>query len=241
MGAFLAMSISIKGVATLGVVCALAMSLAACGNDKQANRGTDTVKELAQLAKSRLTGKKGPPAAAPDPLAVIESTMAAIPDAPLQFILLEKNGGFAVSAIYGQNGQNVTWISSDSKSTTLSSGVLTATRGFGGDLMSVEDGGAARLITSRQPGSVEKNYRFLNGEDETERLVVRCVIALGGVDQVNSGEISVSAQVVTESCQLNETFEFSNTYWIDGSSRMVQSIQWAGFSIGNIVFRRLRY
>lgn len=241
MGAVLAMSVSIKSIAKLSVMCAFAVSLAACGNDKQANRAPDTVKELARLAQSRLMGKESTPIAAPDPLAVIDSAMTAIPDAPLQFILLEKSGGFAVSSVYGQNGNNVTWISSDRKSMTLRSGVLTATRGFGGDLMSVDDGGAARLISSRRSGSVEKAYRFLNGEDETERLAVTCTISAGDMDHVNSGEISVSAQVMTERCRFSEAFEFSNTYWIDGNGRMVQSIQWAGANIGNIVFRRLRY
>ncbi|WP_170162769.1 YjbF family lipoprotein [Pacificibacter maritimus] len=219
-------------------LCAL---LAACGNDKQARRGADTVKELALLAKSRLSGKKAEPTAQPDPVAMINAVLNEIPNAPLQFVLVEKTGGFAVTSIYGTNGNKVTWISPDRKSMTLESGVLTATRGFGGDLMSVEDGGAAALIASRSSGQAQKVYRFLNGEDETARFIVNCTIAQGERDVVTSGEITAATNVMTERCQSNEGFDFTNTYWIDDNRRMVQSVQWAGAGVGQLVFRRLRY
>lgn len=235
------MSISLKPILKLLTAGAVVASLTACGNDGQARRGTETVKGLVALAASRLSGKKPAPTAAPDPVAMISSVLAAVPDAPLQFVLMERSGQFAVSSIYGVNGQNVTWVSPDLKSMTLRSGMLTATRGFGGDLMSVEDGGAARLIAEVKPGFVTKTYRFLNGLDETTRLVVDCRISVGGTDQVESGEISTAARVVTERCTSGSTFDVSNTYWIDSQGRMVQSMQWAGASTGNIVFRRLRF
>lgn len=235
------MNVTYKLAAKALAVCTVCLSLAACGNDVQARRGADTVKDLALLAKSRLSGEKPAQAEAANPVAMINNALTVIPDAPLQFILVEKTGGFAVSSIYGSNGKNVTWISPDRKSMTLTSGMLTATRGFGGDLMSVEDGGAARLVSSRRSGQVTKTYRFLNGLDETARMVVNCAIATGGFDHVSSGEISTSARVVTEKCMSADGFEFTNTYWIDSGGRTVQSVQWASASIGQIVFRRLRF
>lgn len=232
---------SYKVVAKFAAACAVCLSLTACGNDVQARRGAETIKELAVLAKSRLSGKKAEPVAAADPVAMIDYALRAIPDAPLQFVLMEKSGGFAVSTVQGINRQNVTWISPDKKSITLSTGMVTATRGFGGDLMSVENGGAARLVSGRKSGQVQKTYRFLNGLDETGRFVVNCNIAVGARDHVSSGEISVSTRVMTESCQSAGGTTFKNTYWIDGAGRMVQSVQWAGPSVGKIVFRRLRF
>jgi hypothetical protein len=233
--------ICLKQTAKVFALVSVCAAVAACGNDKQARRGVDTVKELAGLAKSRMLDGKATPAAQPNPLTMIDAVLKEIPDAPLQFVLVEKTGGFAVSSIYGVNGNKVTWISPDRKSMTLEMGVLTATRGFGGDLMSVEDGGAAPLIASRRSGQVQKVYRFLNGEDQTTRFIVQCTIAQGANDHVTSGEISVSAQIMTEHCQSSDGYDFTNTYWIDDSRRMVQSVQWAGASVGQLVFRRLRY
>lgn len=230
-----------KTAAKLMAAWVVCLSLAACGNDVQARRGTDTVKELAVLAKSRLFGKKAEPAAPADPVAMIDYALSAVPDAPLQFILMEKTGGFAVSTVQGVNGRNVTWISPDQKSITLKTGLLAATRGFGGDVMSIEQGGAERLVSQRRSGQVQKTYRFLNGLDQTGRFVVNCNISVGGRDHVSSGEISVTAQVMTESCQSEGGAEFTNTYWVDMSGRMVQSVQWAGPDVGTIVFRRLRF
>ncbi|MFT6167987.1 MAG: hypothetical protein ACJAR9_000090 [Celeribacter sp.] len=235
------MNMSYKRTAQLVAACVVCLSLSACGNDVQARRGADTIKELAVLAKDRLSGKKAEPANAADPVAMIDYALRVVPDAPLQFVLMEKGGGYAVSTVQGVNGQNVTWISPDKKSITLASGMLTATRGFGGDLMSVENGGAARLVSARKSGQVQKTYRFLNGLDETGRFIVNCSIVSGGVDHVSSGEISVSTRVMTERCKSDGGSEFTNTYWIDGNGRMVQSVQWASPSVGKIVFRRLRF
>jgi hypothetical protein len=235
------MSMPYQTAAKLMAACVVCLSLTACGNDVQARRGTDTVKDLAVLAKSRLLGKKAEPAASADPVAMIDYALRAVPDAPLQFILMEKSGGFAVSTVQGVNGRNVTWISPDQKSITLKTGLLAATRGFGGDVMSIEQGGAERLVSGRRSGQVQKTYRFLNGLDQTGQFVVKCGITAGGSDHVSSGEISVATQLMTERCQSEGGTEFTNTYWIDASGRMVQSVQWAGPNVGTIVFRRLRF
>lgn len=232
---------SVKRAVKWGAICFVCLSFVACGNDPQASRGTDTLKELAVLAKSRLSGQQADPAKPADPVAMIDYALKAVPNAPLQFILMEKSGGFAVSTVQGVNGQNVTWISPDKKSITLASGMVTATRGFGGDLMSVENGGAARLVSARRSGQVQKSYRILNGLDQTGQFVVNCTIARGDTDHVTSGEISTATQIMTESCTSDVGAAFTNTYWVDGAGRMVQSVQWASPSVGKIVFRRLRF
>ncbi|MEM5476119.1 YjbF family lipoprotein [Pacificibacter sp. AS14] len=231
----------LKSVTKLMVACITLLSLTACGNDPQARRGADTVKELAVLAKSRLLGEKPEQVEAADPVAMIDYALRAAPDAPLQFILMEKSGGFAVSTVQGINGQNVTWISPDKKSITLKVGLLAATRGFGGDVMSIEQGGADRLVSGRRSGQVQKTYRFLNGLDQTGRFIVTCDVAAGATDHVSSGEISAPTRVMTETCKSEGGTEFTNTYWVDASGRMVQSIQWAGPDVGKIVFRQLRF
>jgi hypothetical protein len=223
------------------MMCAAVLMLSACGNDKQATRGVDTIKSIASLAKAKLSGEQGDPAAAPDPVAMVENALRVIPDAPLQFILLESTGAFAISTIYGTNGSNVTWVSPDKRTMTLDRGMLVATRGFGSDIMSVQDGGAAGLISLRRPGRVEKTYRFLNREEKTNSFDVSCVIAAGDESIVESGEIVAQTRLMTENCTAPGGFDVTNSYWVDDAGRTVQSVQWISGLAGKIIFRRLRY
>ena len=230
-----------KHASKLMAACVVCLSLAACGNGPQANRGSETVKDVTALAKSRLLGTKSKPKAPADPVAMVDYALRVVPDAPLQSISMEKSGGFAVLTVQGVNGRNVTWVSSEQKSITLKAGLLTATRGFGGDVMSIEQGGAGRLVSGRRSGQVQKTYRFLDGQDQTRRFVVNCEITASGTEHVSTGEISALTHVMVESCQSDGGAEFKNTYWVDASGRVVQSIQWVGPSVGTIAFRRLRF
>jgi hypothetical protein len=226
------------------IICAALSALAACGNDLQARRGADTVKELALLMKTRLSKQdETVQAEAPDPVVMIDNALKLIPDAPLQFILLEKTGAFAVTSIFGTNGSKVTWISPDRKTLTLDRGMLVATRGLlGGDIMSVEDGGAAHLISSRQSGTVVKTYRYLNREERISRLPMTCAIARGAEAPVQSGVITAQTILMTEHCQTKGgEFEFTNSYWVDSAGRTIQSVQWISGQAGKVVFRRLRH
>ncbi|MBU0643240.1 MAG: YjbF family lipoprotein [Alphaproteobacteria bacterium] len=221
-------------------VFGLSFGLMGCGNDQSAKRASATIKDLSSMAVEKLGGK-GEATPPVDPRVSIETTMREIPGVPLQFVMQEKTSAYAVTSIYGQNGSVVTWVGADRKTTSLDGGLLTATRGFGNDLMSVEDGGAVRLITTKQAGTVTKTYRFLDGLERTTRLTLTCAITPGETQSVTSGEISTSARIVRETCQTaTGGFSFTNTYWIDAGGRTVQSVQWASAEIGQLVFRRLR-
>jgi hypothetical protein len=232
------LEIHAKKMASL--LCCTAL-LSGCGNDTHATRGVDTIKEIAHLAKSRLSNQEVAAAPAPDPVALIDGVLEKYPNTPLYFVFQEKTNAFAVSSIYGSNGTHVTWVSPDRKTMTLDRGMLVATRGLGSDLMSVQDDGAAVLISQRKAGHVTKTHRYLNREDQISRLDLECEIEPGGFDRVDSGAISVQTQMVTESCSAASGFNVKNSYWIDDAGRMVQSVQWVGEIVGKLVFRRLQY
>ncbi|SFK11150.1 YjbF family lipoprotein [Celeribacter neptunius] len=221
------------------LLAASVLILAGCGNDATGQRSKATLQELSGLAKT-VVGKKAAPSAPADPNVMIANTLKTFEGEPLMFALREKTGAYGIASIYGQNGPVTTWATHDLTSFSLKQGMLVATRGFGNDLMSVEDGGAVRMITARRAGSVQKTYRFLDGQDRTNRLILNCEIVPGELQPVQTGEISTSAQLVRETCRMG-TFKFTNTYWVDGSSRVVQSVQWAGSKNGVLIFRRLRW
>lgn len=217
--------------------------LTGCGNDASSQRSKAMAKETFGFLKSVVSKPKEsevPPKAPPDPEALVTNALAVIEDAPLMFVAREKTGAYGVASIYGQNGAVTTWVTRELISLSLDRGMLTATRGLGNDLMSVEDGGASALISARRAGSVEKTYRFLDGLDRPNRLILSCDIVPGETQPVESGEISVKAQMVSEVCRKGD-FKIANAYWIDTDGRMVQSVQWAGAVNGQMVFRRLRW
>lgn len=220
---------------------ALVLGLAACGNSVDSDRSKEAFKEIAGQAKSVFSrGKKGAPAAVPpDPNAVIAATLEKLPDVPLLFTLRENSGQYDVASIYAQNSETVTWVTAKRDTFSLDRGNLVATRGLGNDLMSVEDGGAARLIAARQSGTVRRTYRFLNGLDQTVRFRADCQISIGDRQTVSAGEITASTTVMREACAAGD-YRFTNVYWVDDTGRSVQSLQWAGHANGNIVFRRIR-
>ncbi|MBW6416463.1 YjbF family lipoprotein [Celeribacter sp. PS-C1] len=225
--------------AVLGLLVVSGLALSACGNDANTKRTKATLDEVSSLIKSAFGRNKG--AAGPgDPNVMIANALREFEDASLMFVLREKTGAYGMASIYGQNDRVTTWVTRDIVSLSLDRPMLTATRGFGNDLMSVEDGGAAGLITARQAGQAQKTYRFLDGQDRTSRLILSCSIVPGETQAVESGVISTSTRVVRETCR-RDAFNFTNTYWIDAQGRMVQSVQWAGAENGQLVLRRVRW
>lgn len=222
-------------------VAALCLALAAlsgCGNSGQDEGLLSSLGQLKTIAKEIAT-RKDPKTPAPDPNTLVANVIRELPGVPLQAIQRGENGPFAIASLYGQNRGVITWITRERSSVSYDGPMLTATRGLGNDLMSVKDGGAVRLIAARQAGTVIKEYRFLNGEDETGKFRVTCRIAPGETAHVQNGMIYVSARVVRETCEQG-TFKTTNTYWVDGAGRAVQSVQWAGPRNGHIISRRIQ-
>lgn len=182
-----------KTVLSLLVVSGLALS--ACGNDASTKRTKATIDEVSGLIKS-VFGRNKASTGSGDPNVMIANALREFDGAPLMFVLREKTGAYGMASIYGQNGRVTTWVTRDVVSMSLDRPMLTATRGFGNDLMSVEDGGAAGLIAARQAGRVQKTYRFLDGQDRTSRLILNCSIVPGETQTVDSGVISTSTRVV---------------------------------------------
>lgn len=221
------------------LLAAAALALSGCGNDGYAERSQQVRKELASVFQA-LASKGDAPAPKATSAQVIATTMAKVPNAPLLFVQAQKEGYFAVASEYGTNGNVKTWITYERRSVALDRGVLTATRGWGNDLMSVEDGGAISLVRARRAGQVRKVYRFLDGEDFTGRAQFDCTITPGGSKAVVSGAISTTATQVVERCSV-PGFSFDNVYFVDGSGRIVQSVQWAGARIGSLALAQLRW
>ncbi|SLN15458.1 hypothetical protein AQS8620_00285 [Aquimixticola soesokkakensis] len=219
--------------------------LAACGNDRGVSQNREALLEITGLVKTAVQNKLSgaPEAPAPDavdPAQAVAAAMQAVPDVPLILAMMESSGATSVMGVYNVNGRDVTWVTQAKQTLTLRDGVLVATRGLGGDLMSLEEGSLVSLLKARRGGTVQKTYRFLDGEDNTARLPLTCQVEVQGREHVVSGEVSAQTTVMRETCETGGA-PITNVYWVDGAGRVVQSFQWASSYVGNVIIRQLRF
>ncbi|WP_241477457.1 MULTISPECIES: YjbF family lipoprotein [unclassified Leisingera] len=137
-------------------------------------------------------------------------------------------------------GEIEVWRSRDNASVALRQGMLIATRGLGGGLLSAQvpaaDGkggparGGARRYTVRADGN---SQRVLN---------MACSLHDLGPEPVEIVEITHPARHLQERCE-GAGGAVVNDYWVDsrpGRIRVWQSRQWAGPEIGYIRIRHLQ-
>lgn len=221
--------------ASLAVMVVAGLSVAAC---------TNTRKDRPGLAIAQALVKPKPIAVVSDPNQVataVAQSLAAV-KGPVALATFEKTNNNVVLRPIATNGSYKTWASTgsaDRRSITTRHGLLTATRGLNQDLMSSDVSQTLSLLKSRQSGSATRVQRYLSGEDEIYEVRVSCTISRGGQTQVQVGEINRSATEMTERCDSAER-SFTNIYRVDGSGRVLQSVQWLNDFYGTAVIQQLR-
>jgi hypothetical protein len=221
--------------ASLAVMVVAGLSVAACTNTRKDRPGL-------AIAQSLVKPKPIPVVSDPNQVAnAITQTLAAI-DGPVALATFEKTNNNVVLRTIATNGPYRTWASSgsaDRRSITTRHGILTATRGLNQDLMSSDVSQTLSLVKARKSGSAIRVQRYLNGEDRIYDVRVSCTITRGGTTQVQIGEINRSATEMTERCDSPER-SFTNIYRVDGSGRVLQSVQWLNDFYGTTVIQQLR-
>ncbi|MES0828498.1 YjbF family lipoprotein [Ruegeria sp. SCP11] len=130
-----------------------------------------------------------------------------------------------------------TWLTADGATITLERGMLTSAIGFGGGLVGSDVSQSAALILTGGTGRADRFHSFLNGNDEIELHAYKCLITALGSEAVVLQGTPVVTQKQQEDCYgVAETF--SNIYWVqDSTGRIVQSSQWTGDFLGNMVIK----
>ena len=161
-------------------------------------------------------------------------------DEPLAFVVLPKRQAITIMPRIETNGAYVTHGTSDRRSLTLKHGMLTATRGFGEDLMSSEVDASLALVRGRKAGTVQRMQRYLDGENRTIVLETTCQIMPGGTVRYQAGEMDRPAVKVQEACQAQAT-RFTNSYQVDAATgRILQAQQWVSPMNGSAIIQQLR-
>lgn len=122
---------------------------------------------------------------------------------------------------------------------TYRRGMVTATRGLGGDLMSSDTDALLRLVSARAEGQAVYVMRFLSGEEKTVSLIATCTVARAGTGPVQAGEINTTAQIMTAKCS-GGTESFVNAYLVDSTGTILSTRQWLGPLVGYLTSQMLR-
>ena len=211
----------------------IAMGLASCGNDP------NNV-PAGQILKNTVTSLFNRESAEPAPLNAqqIQAALDARPES-IAVVQVESRKASAMMLQIGQNGPYKTYATSQKQTVVMRNGVVTATRGLGGDLMSSELGGATDAISGTRAGGVTRTMRFLDGEDKEFALRFRCQITPGDGGRMTLGEVDTEVTSVAESCNGGGQ-TFSNIYYVGQSGNVVGSRQWLGSVTGYVTIQLAR-
>lgn len=151
------------------------------------------------------------------------------PDAPEITVLMQQRGVKFRMFLIETDGAHQVWAAEDGAQITLTDGVLTATRGFGADLMSAEAPSWAAL-TDRQSNHARLQY-VLSGEGQTRRIAFDCSVTSGEGSGVAAG------RKLVETCS-SEIGTTRNEYWLGPDNHLLKSREWVSPGLGYIEILR---
>lgn len=221
----------------LVVLCTVALGVAGCASDAHKQTSEQVLFDSTKALLSK--GK-----AAPLPRAAVEQLtrdqlIGIGGGLPMILVDVELSQAYATLSQVAQNGQYATFQAADAKTLTFSKGLMTATRGMGADLMSldVSQTRAALQAGARGVTKTQRTHRFLNAENELRADVYNCDLENQGTETLVSIHKTFRLQKYQETCHLvgSDNQSYTNSYWINPTTKtMWKSRQWPGSEIGTI-------
>ena len=227
------------------------LALAAC------SRG-DAVSplELEVVKAARAAIAAGPASKTPTP-ALTRAVLDTIDGALLE-VTLERRNQRAYLYVNAQRrdggpGKVVTWRTGDDITLAMRNGVLIATRGLGGDILS-----ATVQVAGDRPGPArggEKSFDIRALDHKARRLTLTCTLSDLGPATIEIIDRTYATRHIRETCEggvAGYSIGYSigagtgapgrvvNDYWVDAGAGLVwQSRQWAGPQTGYLRMRRV--
>ncbi len=213
-----------------GLLAASLVALAACGSETSEAAGI--IKSIPAQIKAR---RAGPQKVSPQQLA----QAFAATDKPLALFELNQTGAQFLMLEIERNGPHQTFGSSNRQAVTFRGGMITGTRGLGGDLMSVEEDSLLSVVRSRTNGVATYVQRFQTQEYVTDTQTFNCAVVRTGDAVVSIGEVSTPGALMTANCEGSDV-KFSNTYIVDHSGYIISSKQWISSTLQYLTVQSLR-
>ncbi len=158
-------------------------------------------------------------------------------------VTLEANGIFAYlqpQLVRRDNGPGevIHWVTEDQVTVTLRDGILIATRGLRGDLLSSST--LARSGGAQGPeGTGTRLFDLRFGDHESKTLEMACEVVDLGAENLEIVELTYATRHLQERCD-GASGRIANDFWVDSrTGRVWQSRQWAGPLNGYIRIRQL--
>lgn len=159
-------------------------------------------------------------------------------DQPLLLVELPDRGVQAGMLLVQQFGARQIWQTQDGITLTLEAGVLTETRGVGGDLMTTDLGRISAALRG-ETGTSTRIHRYLNGEDHLQAMAFVCTYETAKNVPVRTLAGGFNTLLVTEDC-IGPKTGFQNRYWVDSRQVMRKSIQWVGPHVGYAIIEYVK-
>lgn len=214
------------------LLSACASGIGADNSDADAQSGTTLFASLRNAVQPR--------SSAPMPVAPRYDALLKTPGIRGQISFVEERGSYDVTLLEQISARGVeTWLAQDGTSFSMRDGMLVATRGLGGDIMSGDARETLALLRAGQGGMARRFATELDGNFGTRQVTYMCEVALIERTEIELPGGLVPVDLMAETCHGTE-LGFLNIYWVDRRSREIrQSRQFSGRLVGMIAFREL--
>ncbi|SIS85702.1 YjbF family lipoprotein [Phaeovulum vinaykumarii] len=223
-----------RAAALVALAC---LSLAGCSGDTARDPDPSALTSIGKaLMPAGLLGKGK---AAPPTLEAVAVQTLAQTDAAVMVVHNEAANTALVTRQTDARDARRVLLTAEKQSFELTDGLVTATRGTGGDLMSAETAAAAAAIKARRQGSYQRTWRILDNDLRERPVQAVCATAPGKAqDYTAVGRRFVGRQMV-EVCQAG-SFVIQNSYLVERDGFISVSRQWLGPQLGYFSFQFLR-
>ncbi len=123
------------------------------------------------------------------------------------------------------------WRTDAGQGLTFRDGLLTATRGYGDDLMNTDFDLDRNTLRTASPGDFVRIHRHLAADTTIYLRSFRCRLSQGGSEQIVQAGKSITARKVIEDC-VGANTRTTNSYWFSGSGALLKARQWVSDGVG---------
>lgn len=225
----------------LALACGLILALAGCNSGPdEASAEIVVSKTIRQLIKQQFEPD-------PEPVVVTRAILDGLAEPHIEVIVEKRDltGYLGLRRIRHDDlpGEITHWSAADGTALSFRNGMLIASRGLGGNLLS-----AAVPAKSDIPGPAhggQRSYQLRAGDNEARAIIMACTVQDLGPEQLEIVERSYATRHLREQCESSSGTEQTatrpvivNDYWVDSSRGKVwKSRQWGGPEIGYLRFR----
>ena len=136
-----------------------------------------------------------------------------------------------------ENGPEITIALQSGPTAAFDDGVLTATRGFADDLMTLDAPNLPAILRAGG-GTLTRRMERLSDQDQILTDSFACTVTAAGSETVDLAVRQVTARRLDESCR-GERIIFDNIYWLDGAGEVIASRQYVSPTVAYLRVNRL--